>query len=227
MAYRLAASLIQYRAECNLKWPGRDKSSDGWIGDAAHASRSSDHNPWVKDNRGIGVVRAYDLDGGPGMSDPIGLWVAEFLRAKGKAGGFPPLGSGSYVISNYRIADASSKWNWVPYHGSNPHNHHTHVSVALSQSQYDYRGTWGLAGQVSAPPAAAPTDTSTLQLGSKGPAVVALQKVLNRWYPSLPALATDGDFGPATQERVKYFQSRAGLVSDGVVGAKTKAVLHL
>jgi hypothetical protein len=43
--YYLAPSLVALRAELDAKWPRRDRSSDGWIGDAAHSSRASQHNP--------------------------------------------------------------------------------------------------------------------------------------------------------------------------------------
>ncbi|MGB4989147.1 MAG: hypothetical protein WBO10_07930, partial [Pyrinomonadaceae bacterium] len=62
MSWRIAESLKKLREQINAEWPGRDKASDGGIGDAAHASRSSDHNPWVKDSRGQGVVTAIDID---------------------------------------------------------------------------------------------------------------------------------------------------------------------
>lgn len=39
----LIASLAALRAEFDEIAPTRDKSSDGWIGDAAHADRTSDH----------------------------------------------------------------------------------------------------------------------------------------------------------------------------------------
>lgn len=48
-----------------------------------------------------------------------------------------------------------------------------------------------------------------------------VQRVLNAWYPSLPQLAVDGDFGPATDGRVRYMQGRAGLDIDGIVGPQT------
>jgi hypothetical protein len=35
----------------------------------------------------------------------------------------------TYQISNRRIYSASSHWMWVPYDGSNPHEHHVHTSV--------------------------------------------------------------------------------------------------
>ena len=59
--------------------------------------------------------------------------------------------------------------------------------------------------------------SSVLQLGSRGPAVVALQRRLD--------VRADGDFGPRTRAAVVAFQRRAGLAADGVVGPRTRAAL--
>lgn len=53
----------------------------------------------------------------------------------------------------------------------------------------------------------------TLKRGSKGVAVVALQRALR--------VAPDGDFGPRTQAAVKAVQSRSKLTSTGVVSGVT------
>lgn len=301
MTYRLARSLAVFRDEVNARWPNRDKASDGWIGDAAHASRQSDHNPWVKDSAGVGVVRAYDTDAGTGANTDIGLWLAEHVRALGQSG-HPALGTGSYVISARRIASPTSEWKWRAYTGANPHTTHTHVSVSLDQAGYDSTHGWGIAdggptpppvpgarptirygsrgdavreaqqrlaahgfspGTVDAvfgpktleatkrfqatralsadgiigpktwgallaappappPPAPAPMPARpTIRRGSKGDAVRELQAILNAWYPSMPRLAVDGDFGSATEARVKHMQRSAGLTIDGIVGPNT------
>jgi peptidoglycan hydrolase-like protein with peptidoglycan-binding domain len=63
----------------------------------------------------------------------------------------------------------------------------------------------------------------TLRRGSSGAAVQALQHALNaRPYITVDE---DGIFGPLTEQAVKLFQSRVGLVADGVVGPKTDALL--
>lgn len=54
--------------------------------------------------------------------------------------------------------------------------------------------------------------------GSKGNYVVELQAALNR---SGYKLATDGDFGPATDAAVRDYQKNNNLVVDGVVGPAT------
>jgi putative peptidoglycan binding protein/L,D-transpeptidase-like protein len=65
----------------------------------------------------------------------------------------------------------------------------------------------------------------TLKLGSKGPAVRALQKRL-AWAAYLPwGSAVDGVFGTQTWHAVVAFQGWNGLSRDGVVGPATQAAL--
>src|SRR6187431_1563394 len=52
MSWRLAKALEELRGEVNAKWPNRDKSSDGSVGDLSHQARKSDPNP-----NSAGVVR--------------------------------------------------------------------------------------------------------------------------------------------------------------------------
>ena len=44
------------RRQINIRWPKRDRASDGWIGDTAHSNRKIDHNPYMN------VVYAIDID---------------------------------------------------------------------------------------------------------------------------------------------------------------------
>ena len=78
MAWRVAKSLLHLREQINAKAPNRDKSNDGTIGDAAHASRSSDHNPWVKDGS-EGVVTAIDITNDPAHK-VVSRDIAEAIR---------------------------------------------------------------------------------------------------------------------------------------------------
>lgn len=219
---RLAYSLETFKAECNKKWPERDRSSDGWIGDPAHASRTSDHNP-----NAVGVVRAYDLDAGSGRDTAIGLWIAEHVRRLGQSG-FRSLQGGGYVISASRIASEESGWAWRAYSGSSPHIAHTHVSVGKSAIAYDYRGTWNIADNPIFVPAPQPTPVS---VGLTKAKIVELQRTLNDWYrvvkPNWYPLAADGIWGPKTESAVRYFQTRARLVVDGIPGPKTLGALGI
>ncbi|MBX0358571.1 L,D-transpeptidase family protein [Halobacillus sp. Nhm2S1] len=57
----------------------------------------------------------------------------------------------------------------------------------------------------------------TLRYGSKGDSVAILQRKLN--------ITDDGMFGPQTLRAVKKFQASKGLVTDGIVGPKTRKAL--
>jgi hypothetical protein len=131
----LAASLVALRTEINRRWPGRDKRSDGALGDAAHSARESDHNP---DYSAGGVVRAVDVD-------KDGIAVAELLAA---LRGDPRV---SYVIWNHRMQRSYSKtigghtykpWEWAPYDGPNPHTGHVHVSIKHTRAAETDTSAW-------------------------------------------------------------------------------------
>lgn len=139
MSWRVARSLDTLLAEINAAAPNRDKAADGSIGDTAHSSRASDHNP-----NPAGVVRARDFTHDPGTFDAHAL--AERVRLLGIKG-HPALGPGAYVISNGRIASATYGWAWRGYSGSNPHAHHAHVSVATAAAGYDSTRPWGVMGE--------------------------------------------------------------------------------
>ena len=69
--------------------------------------------------------------------------------------------------------------------------------------------------------------SGSLQMGSRGPSVSALQTKLNCALTPSPKLVTDGVFGMKTSQAVKLFQQRKGLTADGIVGPKTAAALGL
>lgn len=131
--WRLAESLVKLRDNINQKWPLRSKASDGTIGDSAHASRVSDHNPWVHDHSGQPVVTAMDITNDPAHGpDGTLLSVALITDARVK-----------YVIFAGRIWKARTG-RWEPYRGVNPHNHHVHVSVKAEPASYDNPSNWSL-----------------------------------------------------------------------------------
>lgn len=151
--YREAEALRVLLAEVNRKAPRRSKASDGWIGDAAHAARDSDHNPWVVDSRGRGVVRARDF-----THDPRGgldcNQLADFLAGLLRAGTHPALGPGAYVIWNRRIISRDRiAEGWRHYSGSNAHTKHLHLSVARAAAGFDSRAAWGWLIATAAAPA--------------------------------------------------------------------------
>lgn len=177
--WRVAKSLEVLLKEVNKRWPGRSKASDGSIGDAAHAARTSDHNPWVKDPDGTGVVRARDF-----TADGIDArWFAEHIRALGALGDkrLQPTG---YVIFDRRIAGAgssSSRWKWRPYTGTNAHKKHAHVSATQTPGEagFDSTATWGIDGSH----ALLPTEASVFDLGARGEGVGLIQAAMNWLAP--------------------------------------------
>ncbi|PPK65884.1 peptidoglycan-binding domain-containing protein [Actinokineospora auranticolor] len=139
------------------------------------------------------------------------------------------------VIYNRRIwSGAHAAAGWRPYTGANPHVDHLHVELSWNSARglTPERVQQVLGGQPAppstpptTPPPSAPPGHPTIRRGAKGDPVRELQRILNAWYPTLPQLAVDGDFGPATEARVKHMQERAGLTVDGIVGPKTWARL--
>lgn len=86
--------------------------------------------------------------------------------------------------------------------------------------------TWGriLSGlHGSASGASRPDGASrpTLRRGSEGEHVKTVQGYLNRVFPAYSRLRVDGAFGEGTEQVVREFQRRSGLVVDGVIGAET------
>ena len=100
--------------QASALWPNRNRASDGTLGDPAHAARVSDHNPGHN-----GLVHAADLTHDPANSVDCNV-LAEQIKDDPRV---------KYVIWNRRIWNPSISRTWRPYTGSNPHDHHMHVSV--------------------------------------------------------------------------------------------------
>lgn len=112
----------QLREQFDDSFPDRDRTSDGWIGDTRHSARPSDHNP----DSTSGLVRAIDVDRDVSGSAKPDLMpdIANQIRLAAKAGEHRI----SYLIFQNRIASSRMGWRWRAYKGSNPHNHHLHIS---------------------------------------------------------------------------------------------------
>lgn len=123
MAY-LSPALVTLRNEIDARWPARDRTSDGWIGDAAHAARVSDHNPEPD-----GSVDAIDID-----ADGIDVGVLLNTVVGASRVGL--------VIHRARWCSPATGWQWRTYTGTNPHNGHVHISCT-DAGQAD-TSPWGL-----------------------------------------------------------------------------------
>lgn len=200
----LAPSLVRLRREIDGRWPARSKASDGWLGDAAHAARKSEHNPDAK-----GAVHAIDI-------------TAEGVNAKlilRELIGDPRVW---YVIHKGRIYSRTYDWRPRKYTGANPHNHHIHVSIMLTRGAENTVTPW----IDDAPPAPTPPTprpdapapgSRPLRFGDRGPDVAWLQRKLG---PKRVGRA-DGIYGRKTAAGVRWYQKMKGLEVTGRVDKTT------
>lgn len=135
---RISRSLGTLIDQVDARWPKRDRSSDGTIGNAAHQATKSDHN---KDSHGI--VRALDITNDPANGVNARAIAQAILDSRDTRL--------SYVISNKQIARSYPKtgttpWQWSPYTGLNDHTHHCHVSVVSDDKIADDTRPWLLPG---------------------------------------------------------------------------------
>jgi murein L,D-transpeptidase YcbB/YkuD len=187
-----APVLARLKQTLNDRWPLRDRSSDGWIGDIYHQGTASDHNPDVS-----GVVHARDIDK-DGIHVPTVL--ASLLAHP----------STRYAIFNRKIYHVSRDLKPAKYTGSNPHDKHLHVSIEHTNNARNSKASWLFI--------ASPPNWSLLRAGMAGAMIYELQAYLNGHGG---ALALDADFGPATDKAVRAFQAAKKLTVDGVVGPQT------
>lgn len=124
MSWYLSPSLAVLRAEVDAAHPGRDRRSDGTIGDAAHSARESDHNP-----NDHGAVCALDVDR-DGI-DPWRLVAVAILDPRT-----------NYVIFDETIWSRSRQWRPRRYTGPNPHTGHVHISILQAKWAEDDKSPW-------------------------------------------------------------------------------------
>jgi len=119
MSWRVARGLEVLLHQLDELAPNRSRASDGSIGDPAHQTRPSDHNPDA-----LGIVRARDFTHDPDHAD-MGEFSEALRRSRDRRI--------AYAIFNRRIFSATVQpWLWRPYPGDNPHTKHLHVSVVAT-----------------------------------------------------------------------------------------------
>lgn len=140
MGWYVAPALQQLLEEVNATYPGRDKTSDGAVGDVSHSARKSDHNPDYADG---GVIRARDFD-----KDGMDAWRLVTLAINDHRV--------QYVIHAGSFWDRKYGFQRRGYTGVNAHHGHVHVSLRHGTQYENDTSLWGVA-----PPApttiAAPT----------------------------------------------------------------------
>lgn len=147
MAWILVPCLVTLRDEFNRLAPNRDKASDGSVGDLAHASSSSDHNP---DETGAtpsedadrrNEVHAIDTDDdlrleGWDMNRALGIIISRHRNGLDNRL--------QNVIYNRRIWSRSWGWTARAYNGANAHTQHAHFSARYTDAAESNTKPWGL-----------------------------------------------------------------------------------
>lgn len=124
---RLAPSLVTMVNEADRIAPNRRRTSDGSLGDTAHAARASFHNPQG------GYVDALDLS-----HDPANGFDAHKRARAVVARKDVRL---DHVISNRQIWSVARPY-WRAYTGSNPHTMHAHFAVKRNTTGRKPTGLW-------------------------------------------------------------------------------------
>lgn len=250
--YWLADVLVAFRNSINSNFPKRDKESDGWIGDASHAARKSEHNPrWDLPKPLYGVVCATDTD--VDDNDPGRDLRKEIIAA---ATAHPSVW---YVISNGIIYSKTYGNAARKYNGPNGHFHHVHVSVyATSAAVFRHdlllKALTQGGGSSAKPPAEdgprfnihpsrIRNCANGFELPTTDPAFDEVTQLLS-WFVALtnaggkPILFSGGvqQWQAAIRQKrydlagkylkacIVNYQKRYGLVPDGIFGPKSAAI---
>ena len=110
----------QLREQVDDAFPNRSRVvPEGWLGDARHAARRSDHNP----DPDTKIVRAYDFNADLTPNRQTAYDFADQLRLLARFDKRI-----SYIIFDGKIASYKRNYKWRKYTGINPHRNHIHVS---------------------------------------------------------------------------------------------------
>lgn len=131
--------LLKLRSQVDRAAPKRRRDSDGLVGDADHAARTSDHNPEEPAPAGNPPrqVDAVDLTHDPANRADMGVVTEAIRRSRDRRV--------KYVIFNGRMFASYARigrkaWEWGPYDGSDQHEGHAHVSV--NDEHHDETQDW-------------------------------------------------------------------------------------
>lgn len=211
--WKLAPGLETLRQQVNALAPKRSKASDGTIGDAAHASRTSDHNPNAR-----GVVNALDITHDPSQGVDIAKIATALIASRD-----PRI---KYLIFNGKIvsgAGGTKPWSERVYKGANKHTKHVHISV--KDKIGDGTGKWNVEPAFSAAPTA-PAKPAPAALKVTKQVILDVQTRLSAlgYNPG----GIDGVQGKLTNEAILSFKSENGLptnvtIDDALIKALASA----
>lgn len=200
MSWAVVPCLDEGRDQLNARFPNRDKTSDGAIGNQEHAVAPSSHNPDKtglpehRDGDSKNEVRARDFDAD--LRDPSGitmrrvvqLWVTKAREGK--------LWWVRYIIFEGLIYHKRDNYQARTYTGSNKHNQHVHVNSDFTNDADEVRNTnWHLN-----------------ELGAPAP------------KPHIPEmLVVDNELGPKT---IRRWQEVMGTKPDGFIDVDDSALVR-
>jgi hypothetical protein len=110
----------QLREQIDDAFPDRNRTTpEGWLADARHAARVSDHNPQPDSQ----IVRAYDFNADLGSSKHEIHDLVDQLRLLARTDKRI-----AYIIFDGKIASYKRNFKFRKYTGANPHRGHFHIS---------------------------------------------------------------------------------------------------
>lgn len=212
----LAPSLVLLYNEINERAGGRDKRSDGSIGDRAHAARKSDHNP-APDGKGGRVVRALDITDDDGNLVADAVWDADDFDIDGffeqlRRRRDPRI---KYVISDGRMfssyaSGSTPPWTWRHYPGDNPHDRHGHISI-LPGAENDLRSWFAPQEDVMTPAQEAKLDRVIALFEDQVPKLRARVDELHRKVDALEEDLVNDETMKQHLQAIKLLIADAGL----------------
>jgi peptidoglycan hydrolase-like protein with peptidoglycan-binding domain len=195
----------------NLRWPVRDGTSDGAVGDYKHQQGKSGHNPddtkynnaEYDDNDGKPEIRSIDVDNN--LND-ISCDMQDVIDHLCRLPNLKRVMR--YMIYDEREYHVDNGFKPVPYKGASPHKEHAHFSGARSQvsdqdSTFDFQ--FEKVGRLM----------SFLPVyGESGEDVEYWQRkhnyVRKMYTPPCPEITVDGDYGAATAAAFVDFWKKNG-----------------
>lgn len=229
----LAPALVTLGNEVNTAYPDRPKVSDGWLGDAAHQARKSDHN--VGNDGLVHAIDVTDWDADTKVQiDDVAFALVEHLR-KTKDPRVKYVIFRSRMFSSYSTSTRRA-WEWGPYTGTNPHIKHCHISCNDDPYEDDARG-WGFKRPGTAPVG--------FHMGDSGMGVEFIENMMNILIPyrmntrnemKAKRIRTDGWYEGETAAAVGEFQrfcnafwkltgSTKRIAVDGIAGPVTLGLI--
>lgn len=223
-------NLDEGRDQLNQRFPNRDKTTDGSIGNKAHQGQASSHNPDESgkpehyDPDSKNEVRARDFDADLGDPNVTAEQVVQHIIKYARAGVFWWI---RYVIYNGRIWHKRDNFLTHVYTGSNKHTGHFHITSDFTNDADEIRGTDWRFNEVG---------FATVPQGNWGVEQLVVDgipgpKTITRWQ-QLVGTKPDGVISKPKSSLIywvqKYLRDRVDhrLVTDGIPGPNTWRALQ-